>query len=403
MEWANTHSHFAYYQANNIEYPHDGFREILAIGCKTVFSTTIGSVFEDLKAFHKGQWLFGYLGYDLKNETERLSSENKDYVRFADIQFFVPQHLIFFEQNGVSFQSENKNLIENILAFEGKTTENIFAPPQSSVSKKEYLSVVEQLRQHIEAGDCYQINYCQEFHGSYTSFDPVATYLNLNAISPAPFSCLQKFGTHFIISSSPERFLKKTGRRVISQPMKGTRPRSKNKEEDKRLKIELRNDEKELAENRIIVDLVRNDLARSAQIGTVKVEEVFGTYSFAQVHQMISTITSVIQEDIHFTDIIKYAFPMGSMTGAPKIKVMQLIERYENTRRGAFSGASGYISPEGDFDFNVLIRSLFFNSQTQTYSFQAGSAITYDSVPEQEYEECQLKAKALFLSVDSIQ
>ena len=185
--------------------------------------------------------------------------------------------------------------------------------------------------------------------------------------------------------------------------MKGTRPRSKNKQEDKRLKIELRNDEKELAENRIIVDLVRNDLARSAQIGTVKVEEVFGTYSFAQVHQMISTITSVTQEDTHFIDIIKYAFPMGSMTGAPKIKVMQLIERYENTKRGAFSGASGYISPEGDFDFNVLIRSLFFNSQTQTYSFQAGSAITYDSVPEQEYEECQFKAKALLLSIDSIQ
>ena len=404
LEWANTHSHLAYYQSNNIEYPHNGFREILAVGCQTTFLSNAGSVFEDLKSFHKKQWLFGYLGYDLKNEIERLSSQNKDYLSFADAQFFVPQHLIFFEKDSISFQSENKNLIEYILTFKAKKAEkNVMASPKSSVSKEEYLSVAKQLRQHIEAGDCYQINYCREFHGNYTSFDPVAAYLNLNAISPAPFSCLQKFGAHFIISSSPERFLKKTARRIISQPMKGTRSRGKNVEEDKRLKTELRNDKKEIAENRIIVDLVRNDLARTAKTGSVKVEEAFGTYSFAQVHQMISTITSVAQEDIHFADIIKHAFPMGSMTGAPKIKVMQLIEQYENTKRGAFSGTAGYISPEGDFDFNVLIRSLFVNSQAQTYSLQAGSAITYDSIPEQEYEECQLKAKALLLLIDSIQ
>ena len=145
----------------------------------------------------------------------------------------------------------------------------------------------------------------------------------------------------------------------------------------------------------MIVDLVRNDLARSSKIGSVKVEEIFGIYSFQQVHQMISTIVSEKREDVSAFEVIKNAFPMGSMTGAPKVKVMQLIEQYESTKRGAFSGAAGYISPNGDFDFNVLIRSLFLNSASKTYSFQAGSAITYDSIPEKEYEECMVKAKAI--------
>ena len=218
----------------------------------------------------------------------------------------------------------------------------------------------------------------------------------MNRLSPKPFACIQKFDDHYIISASPERFLKKNGQKVISQPIKGTRPRASTIEKDEALKKELRNSEKEIAENMMIVDLVRNDLARTAKTGSVKVEEIFGIYSFEQVHQMISTITAEVRDDTHFIDVIKNAFPMGSMTGAPKVKVMELIEKYENTKRGAFSGASGYIKPNGDFDFNVLIRSLFLNKSTETYSFQVGSAITYDSDPLDEYEECLVKAKAIF-------
>jgi para-aminobenzoate synthetase component 1 len=225
--------------------------------------------------------------------------------------------------------------------------------------------------------------------------DAIELYTRLNEISPNPFSCLQKHDEQYIICASPERFLKKEGSTIISQPIKGTRPRSEDAIEDDRLAKELRSDEKELAENMMIVDLVRNDLAKSSKIGSVNVEEIFGIYSFQQVHQMISTVVSEKRDGLTFVDVIKNAFPMGSMTGAPKVKVMQLIETYENTKRGPFSGAAGYISPDGDFDFNVLIRSLFLNLAQGTYSFQVGSAITYDSIPEKEYEECMVKAKAI--------
>lgn len=394
LYWANTQSHFAYYQSNGIDYPHHGFQETLAIGCKDKLSCDSQNAFETLKAFHRSRWLFGYLGYDLKNDVEKLSSDNPDHAGFADMQFFVPNHILFFEHDAVRY--DNPDLIEHIISTVKQEGYNSFTAPKRSVTKEKYVQIVDQLREHIEEGDCYEVNFCQEFHGKVKSLDPIAAYLDLSRISPKPFSCLQKFDDRYIISASPERFLKKTGNKLVSQPIKGTRPRSEDQDEDIRLKIELRNDEKELAENMMIVDLVRNDLARTAQTGTVKVEEMFGIYSFEQVHQMISTVTSVARDDIHFIDMIKNTFPMGSMTGAPKVKVMQLIERYENTKRGVFSGASGYISPEGDFDFNVLIRSLFLNAAKQTYSFQVGSAITYDSVGEKEYDECLVKAKALF-------
>ena len=220
-------------------------------------------------------------------------------------------------------------------------------------------------------------------------------YLDFNQISPNPFSCFQKHNDYYILSASPERFLKNESGKIISQPIKGTRPRGSSAAEDEALKKDLRSDKKELAENMMIVDLVRNDLARSCKTGSIKVEEMFGVYTFKQVHQMISTIVAQKRDEVNAFDVIKNAFPMGSMTGAPKVKVMELIEQYENTKRGAFSGTAGYISPNKDFDFNVLIRSIFLNTETNTYSFQAGSAITYDSIPEKEYEECLVKTKAI--------
>ncbi|MFN9583251.1 MAG: chorismate-binding protein, partial [Bacteroidota bacterium] len=166
-------------------------------------------------------------------------------------------------------------------------------------------------------------------------------------------------------------------------------------EEDDYLKNNLQQSEKERAENLMIVDLVRNDLASSAVTGTVSVDELFGIYSYAQVHQMISTVSACVNENYSCADMLKNAFPMGSMTGAPKIKSMQLIEEYECTRRGLYSGTVGYISPDGDFDFNVVIRSLQYNAVTGTLAFNVGSAITFDSVADEEYNECLLKAKAI--------
>lgn len=395
LQWANQHEYFSFHQNNQIEYPHEGFLEVLAIGAKRILHTQDGETFETLKEFHNQNWLFGFLGYDLKNEIEKLKSENIDHVHFPKALLFEPEHLIFFKADGFSIESHSGELIYEILASKPIYTLSSFSSPVYSIKKEKYLEIVERFRNHIEEGDCYEVNFCQEFHGSVDEWNAVETYLHLNEISPKPFSCFQKFDQHYILCASPERFLKKNGSAIISQPIKGTRPRFEDAKMDEIQKVELRQSEKEMAENMMIVDLVRNDLSRTAVTGSVKVEEMFGIYSFQQVHQMISTVVSEMRPDVHFVDVIKNAFPMGSMTGAPKVKVMQLIEAYENTKRGAFSGASGYIQPNGDFDFNVLIRSLFVNEATRTYSFQVGSAITYDSNPEHEYEECLVKAKAI--------
>ena len=394
LHWASGFSHCAYFQSNGISYPYQGFNEILAVGVKRIFVPNEKDRFGALSAFHQNKWLFGYLSYDLKNDTEDLSSKNADHVQFPEISFFEPQHLLFFKGNEIEIWSE-EDVLGQIEKTEINSSQSKLNAPQASINRASYLSIIEKLRQHIEEGDCYEINFCQEFHGEIENINPVQLYLALNQLSPSPFSCFQKHDEHYILSASPERFIKKEDDKIISQPIKGTRPRGKSTTEDEALRNELRSDEKELAENMMIVDLVRNDLARSSKIGSVKVEEIFGIYSFQQVHQMISTIVSEKREDVSAFEVIKNAFPMGSMTGAPKVKVMQLIEQYESTKRGAFSGAAGYISPNGDFDFNVLIRSLFLNSASKTYSFQAGSAITYDSIPEKEYEECMVKAKAI--------
>jgi para-aminobenzoate synthetase component 1 len=195
---------------------------------------------------------------------------------------------------------------------------------------------------------------------------------------------------------SPERYLKKEGINILSQPIKGTSKRNIDNEEDDLLNItHLKTSEKERAENIMVVDLVRNDLSRICKEGTVKVDELCAVYSFPQVHQMISTISGILKDGIHWTDAIRQTFPMGSMTGVPKKKVMELIENYERSKRGLFSGSIGYVTPAGDFDFNVVIRSLLYNSTDKYLSFHTGSAITFSSDPETEYEECLLKAEAI--------
>ncbi|MCH7535945.1 MAG: anthranilate synthase component I family protein [Bacteroidetes bacterium] len=254
---------------------------------------------------------------------------------------------------------------------------------------------VGQIKEHIQQGDIYEMNFCQEFYADNAVIDPVEVYMGLNEKSPAPFSCFYKFKEKFLISSSPERFLKKTGNKIISQPIKGTVKRGKSDVEDVVLKEILAGNAKEQSENVMIVDLVRNDLSRSARLGTVEVEELFGIYSFEQVHHMISTVSAELKDDIHLVDVIKNAFPMGSMTGAPKVSSMKLIEKYEESKRGLFSGSIGYITPSGDFDFNVVIRSILYNEANQYVSFTTGSAITINSNAEKEYEECHLKGKAL--------
>ncbi|CAN5249733.1 anthranilate synthase component I family protein [soil metagenome] len=399
IAWAGNFSHFSYLNPNQNIYLHDPFPEILAIGAREIISFSKGDPFEILKEDFNNNpdWLFGYFGYDLKNKIEDLSSQNIDWIQLPDIYFYRASHLLNFNNDTVKIESNNPYQI-----FEAINKCKIPPPLNDNIPFfrqnmliEEYKHKVQAIRNHILEGDIYEMNFCQEFFSEDCEIDPLSVYQKLNEKSPMPFSVFSRFDHHFLICASPERFLKKSGIKLISQPIKGTTRRGENAAEDRLLIHKLRHDEKELAENLMIVDLVRNDLAKSSKAGSVKVEELFGIYTFPQVHQMISTITSTIKDKTNFSEAIKNAFPMGSMTGAPKIKVMELIEKYENSKRGLYSGAFGFIDPNGDFDFNVVIRSLIFNSKSKVLSFMVGSAITYDSDPDQEYQECLLKAKAL--------
>ena len=266
---------------------------------------------------------------------------------------------------------------------------------QCRFSKADYLDTVGHIKKEIGRGNIYETNFCMEFFSEAAMIHPPQVFKALNRVSPTPFANYFKWFDHYVLSATPERFLSKKGRKLISQPIKGTAKRSDDLAEDEQIKKELSNHPKEQQENVMIVDLVRNDLTKSAKKGTVAVEELFGVYSFKQVHQMISTVVCELKDDISNVEVLKNSFPMGSMTGAPKIKAMQLMEHYERSKRGLYSGAIGYFSPEDDFDFNVIIRTILYNKKNKYLSFQVGSAITYYAEAEKEYEECLLKVKAI--------
>jgi para-aminobenzoate synthetase component 1 len=266
---------------------------------------------------------------------------------------------------------------------------------QFHFSKKAYLDTLQHIQQHIINGDCYELNFCLEAYCNSVDIDPFQTFVRLNTINPAPYACLYRNEDAWLIGASPERFLFKSGDRIYAQPIKGTIGRGKNKAEDDLLRQTLLESIKDRAENIMIVDLMRSDLAKCCVPGSIQASELFGLYAFPQVHQMISTIQGQLLPMAGVADVMRSTFPMGSMTGAPKVMVMQLIEQYERSRRGIYSGTVGYINPDGDFDFNVVIRSLMYNRKTQYLSYQAGGAITYDSIPEQEWKEVRLKARAM--------
>jgi para-aminobenzoate synthetase component 1 len=355
------------------------------------------------------RWHFGFLSYDLKNRFENLSSSGSDGIGLPEYFFFEPEVLVVEQEGKCQLISPETNETQRLRKLLGvDQVVSLSDSPElprlqirARFSREEYLKRAIKIRKHIDQGDVYELNFCQEFYATNPQIDPVSIYKKLNAITQAPFSAFCRFGDHYLISSSPERFLKKKGSLLFSQPIKGTRKRGATPEEDERLKKELLNDEKERAENVMIVDLVRNDLSRIAGKGSVKVEELLALYSFEQVHQLISTISCTLKSEVSFRDILQATFPMGSMTGAPKIRAMQLIEHYECAKRGLYSGAIGYIDPSGDFDLSVVIRSIQYNAATGYLNFMTGSAITAKSDPEAEYEECLIKAQGMLKALNA--
>jgi para-aminobenzoate synthetase component 1 len=347
---------------------------------------------------NKSKWKFGFMSYDLKNELEPLKSRHLDKLNFPTLHFFVPQIVLISEngklqmidqQSGESeqFSTTEVELRQEPLSQQTKLT--------ARFAKEDYLAAVNTLKHHIQQGNIYEVTFCQEFYNDQADIRPFEIYTKLNQASRAPMSCFYKSGERYVLSSSPERFIARRGNTLFSQPIKGTASRSQSREEDALLADQLLNSEKERAENTMIVDLVRNDLSRIAEEASVKVDEFLGLYSFKTVHQLISTIRCTIKDEIKFSEIINALFPMGSMTGAPKISAMKLIDETEKSRRSLFSGSVGYISPDGDFDFNVVIRSILYNAARKYLSVQAGGAITAQSNAELEFEESLLKAQAM--------
>lgn len=398
LHWANQFEVCCFFDSNNYKDAYLAYDFIIAADIHAELKCSAGNAFDQLKnfyAFHK-KWIFGFFSYDLKNEIEDLQSNNSDGLNFPDLYFFVPKYLIAFKHGKAEILLGKESVLEEIELFQlQKQEESRTLQISQRLSKDQYIHKVEALRSHILRGDIYEVNFCQEFFAENAEIEPEQTFELLNKISPTPFAGYFKVHGKYILSATPERFLCKRGSKLTSQPIKGTARRSIDQEEDKAIKLQLRNDIKEKAENVMIVDLVRHDLTKSAVKGSVSVDELFGIYSFPQVHQMISTVSCELNPEIHFIDAIKNTFPMGSMTGAPKVKAMKLIEEYEVTKRGIYSGSFGYISPDGDFDFNVVIRSILYNAQSKYLSFQVGGAITYQSNAASEYEECLLKASAI--------
>lgn len=400
LNWANRFSIFCYLDNHNYQVGPHSIECMLAADAKRSIQCNAGNALKQLQKFideHPG-WLFGHLGYDLKNEIEQVNSSNLDPIGFPDLCFFEPGIIIRLNADEMEIETDDPDTIFKSI-LDGPVTPvkdiskiNI----QNRVDRDEYITIINKLKQHILRGDCYELNFCQEFFAENAPIDPVEVYKKLSAVSPNPFSALYKLNNKWVICASPERYIKKQNKTILSQPIKGTSKRNKeNKAEDKKQKEDLFNSEKDRSENVMVVDLVRNDLAKVCNEGTVNVDELYGVYSFPQVHQMISTVSGELKEEISFTEIIRATFPMGSMTGAPKKRVMELIEQYEQTKRGIFSGAVGYINPNGDFDFNVVIRSILYNADKKYLSFPAGSAITFYSDAEKEWEECLMKAEAM--------
>jgi para-aminobenzoate synthetase component 1 len=367
--------------------------------------------FEKLKDFQNihNDWMTGFFAYDLKNDLEKLESKNPDDLEFPLLHFIVPELLIEINANSTlvyAIETYSFNAITIMLetakskfkAISNKKVETIF----HGLEEEEYLKHFNNLIKHIHRGDIYEINYCLEFKSRDIQINPISTYYRLNEQTIAPFSIFYRDEEHFLLCGSPERYLKKEGNTILSQPIKGTIKRGNTPDEDEKLKEKLINDPKERAENVMIVDLVRNDLSRIATKASVKVNELFGVYSFKTVHQLISSITCKVKPDLHPVDIIKATFPMGSMTGAPKISAMNLIEENEDFKRGLYSGAFGYFSPDGDFDFNVVIRSILYNEKKRTVTFPVGGALTSLANAKNEYHECILKAKAMKKALQNI-
>ncbi|TCZ73652.1 anthranilate synthase component I family protein [Flaviaesturariibacter aridisoli] len=395
LNWLKRFNIFCFLESHH--YPTAPGRFDLLLGAGSRQRLEAGASLPELEAFVEGRrWAFGHLSFALQDAFFELPPGPADVVGFAPYSFFEPEVVLWQEGTALRIEADDPDAVFAALlaAPDALDDQQLPVAMKGRMSREAYLEAIRALLGHIHRGDCYEINFCQEFFAHPESFDPWAVYARLSALSPTPFGGFYRQDDRYLLCASPERFLRKEGRLLTAQPIKGTARRLPDPAADAALRDALRASPKERSENVMVVDLMRNDLSRICTEGSVRVPELFGLYTFPQVHQMISTVAGELRPGTGFAAILEATFPMGSMTGAPKKRVLELIRQYEPSARGLFSGSIGYFH-EGDFDFNVVIRSLLYNAANRYLSYQVGSGITAYCEPEAEWEECLLKASAL--------
>jgi len=354
---------------------------------------------------HNGKYVFSCISYDVKNSIEKLTSSNSDLISFPYAIFWtaklvltiVDDQFVIIEGEGNDIDFDEVKVFVSAFMKEQEASlavQNVQFHP--SISKEFYLTKIDQAKEQIQLGNVYELNFCQQFVASNVKeIDSSLLFQQLHKMTEAPFSVYVKWMNWEVFCGSPERFIQRKGSKMITQPIKGTIQRGKTALEDEQFINQLSNNPKEISENMMITDLVRNDLSKIALRGSVCVEELIGVHTFKTLHHLISTVACELNEEVTFSTIFEAMFPMGSMTGAPKLSVMRITEELESFKRGIYSGTIGCIHPSGDFDFNVVIRSLVYNKTLRTLSCAVGSAITIESDPESEYNECLTKVKRI--------
>lgn len=395
--------------------PHGTFDALLALDPADIFNIdySVSGDWERLNTWQKNQkdWCFGHIAYDFKNAQENLRSHNSDFIGFPEAHFFVPNRLFLVHNNiltGLYLMDNAQHWTKDLQQItelyqdsrdhdqENKRFGNDFGIElKGRWTQKQYTQKFEQIQKHIQRGDIYETNFCQEFYRDHVTLNPATLFEKLNAFSKAPFSAYYQVNHCYALCASPERYLTKKGRTLISQPIKGTLKRLSDPKRDQAGVVDFVQNPKERRENIMITDLVRNDLSRVAARDTVTVQELCGLRTYAHVHQLVTTVSAQMKEGLDPVQALKMTFPMGSMTGVPKIRALQLMEDFEAHKRGLYSGTIGYFTPEGDFDFNVVIRTLLYNEKDQYLSLSVGGALTSTANAQDEYQECLLKAESL--------
>lgn len=348
----------------------------------------------------------GYFSFDYFRYIEKLR-DIKDEIKFPDFEFGIFEDVIEFDHrsNKISYIYQQNNRLSEILHMIKDSNFGVIQPKFSTlkcnISKEKFCKNVEIAKEHIRAGDTFQTvlskRYESQFSGSLIPF-----YDKLKSVNPSPYMYYLKFGERQIVGSSPENLIRIEGRGISSYAtLAGTRPRGKTPQEDKKLEKELLNDEKERAEHIMLVDLTRNDIGKVAQIGTVKVPELMHISKYSHVQHISSLVTAKLREESDSFDAFSAIFPAGTVSGAPKIRAIEIIDKLENSKRGPYAGAVGYFSSNGNSDFAIGLRTLFANKD-KAY-IQTGAGIVYDSVPEKEFDETEHKGRVLFETIKGAQ